>query len=109
MKKVLILLLFVTCQANAITPEKHESFCRMLYGVAETVMTARQHGMPLSEALNSIDKSFKGKTNTAEYKGWQGIIQEAYSRPKFSTGEMQKEQINEFAAEWYLECQKLKR
>jgi hypothetical protein len=73
------------------------SFCKQVETLAESVMTARQKGVPLSKIIEIAEESEIGDTIRA-------MAMEAYSGPAYSTREYQDRKIRQFTDDWYLAC-----
>lgn len=80
--------------ANAETPAQT---CEMFNKIAEAVMTARQSGVALSDLMSD----FESITSDPYFS--QMLI-DAYDQPRFTTEEVQKRTIQEFANEHYSQC-----
>ncbi|HCJ6408844.1 TPA: hypothetical protein NU643_001436 [Acinetobacter baumannii] len=107
MRKIVLLgLVFLPFLGNAspfpkqAEEEKSEKFCRGWMDIAESIMAEKQKGTSLSIMLKSSD-SMKTKEDERLIRT---IIRDAYSQPSYSTPSIKKEQLNEFAARYYLNC-----
>ena len=83
--------------------KSEQEYCNSLYTFAETVMTVRQGGMSLKDALS------KQPTPTSDIEKetvplLQAILYEAYKQPLYHTEEYKKEIITEFSKDVYLAC-----
>ncbi|WP_065724913.1 hypothetical protein, partial [Acinetobacter baumannii] len=67
---------------------------------AESIMAEKQKGTSLSIMLKSSD-SIKSKDDERLRRT---SIRDAYSRASYSAPSIKKEQLNEFAARYYLNC-----
>lgn len=107
MKKIILLsLVFWPFFANAspypkqAEEEKSEKFCRGWMDIAESIMAEKQKGTSLSIMLKASD----GMKSKEDERLLRTIIRDAYSQPSYSTPSIKKEQLNEFAAKYYLNC-----
>lgn len=107
MKKIILLALLVglTGCGKKINSELDESICRDVMFVAESVMDARQNGLPLSKALEKNDELNKVNHPEVHQLG-EAIIRDAYAEKKYYTPELRLDQKNEFAAKYYEDCMK---
>lgn len=107
MKKILLIsLLFISF--NSYSKEvtaSQESNCLNAMAMAEAAMTLRQSGASLSSTLERNEKMITtGDATIEESSLMKLILRDAYSKPKYTTKEYQKESINEYAAKYYLAC-----
>lgn len=105
MKKIVLLTLLVGLVGcgKKINSELDESVCRDVMFVAESVMEARQNGLPLSKALEKNDELNKVNHPEVHQLG-AVIIRDAYAEKKYYTPELKLDQKNEFAAKYYEDC-----
>lgn len=105
MKKIILLALLVGLAGcgKKINSELDESVCRDVMLVAESVMEARQNGLPLSKALEKNDELNKVNHPEVHQLG-AAIIRDAYAEKKYYTPELRLDQKNEFAAKYYEDC-----
>lgn len=80
---------------------KKQSFCRGIYDYAEMVMTNRQDGVSIKVMFDSLEKT---STSESQKKLSKKYILDAYERPKYSTKEKQREEINEFSKDKFIGC-----
>lgn len=107
MKKILLLCLVCCFMSFGVVAleAKDDSNCRSVMRLAESIMKKKQDGSSLSEALSIRDYAFKENPNDVKIKNLvDRIIRDAYSQPNYSTQSIKREQLNEFAAKYYLEC-----
>jgi hypothetical protein len=97
----LILSLFcVSVNANVDI----EEYCFEAMKLSEAVMSARQYGVSIEDAL-SVRGSASGDSAVQSARIIHTeIILEAYDSPMYSTEKYKQSEIKEFAAESYLEC-----
>lgn len=91
MKALLItaaVVLSTTAQAN----------CGNVYNAAETMMKARQAGVPLSKVIELADGS----------EAITALAMDAYEGSRYSTPSIKQKVITEFANKWMLICMKAK-
>lgn len=86
--------------------KSEQEYCNSLYTFAETVMTVRQGGMSLKDALDSQPKPSSTATQAENemLPLLQTILYEAYKQPLYHTEEYKKEVISEFSKDVYLAC-----
>ena len=95
MKKSIAILALVAGSAQA-------SICPTLATSAEKIMDNRQTGVPLSRMME-IAKT------AGDLEGiLTSITLEAYNRPRYSTGEYQRNAIAEFRNEWEVRCYRVR-
>lgn len=76
-----------------------------LNAMSEVAIAVRQNGLPLSDALNNLNKMvINGEATEKEASLMKLILRDAYSKPKLSIDANKKESINEFSANYYLAC-----
>ena len=113
MKKLLITAMLLPSIAVAgvnqpVSDEQHEKNCMGLMAMAQAVMTVRQNGLPLAEALINAEKLVKdNKASKEENFILKGMLRDAYDEARYSTKAYQQEQINEFSAKYYLACMEM--
>lgn len=83
-----------------------ESGCRSLMQMATNIMEMRQKGTSLDVTLRGIDILAKETKNPNIVKPLRQITMDAYSQKKYSSKEIQEQEVNEFAAKYYLNCMK---
>ena len=86
--------------------KSEQEYCNSLYNFAETVMTVRQGGVTLKDALDSQPKPSSTATHAEKemLPLLQAILYEAYKQPLYHTEEYKKEIITEFSKDVYLAC-----
>ena len=77
--------------------------CNEVGTVAEITMKARQEGVSLSTILALHEEHYKTASNDMKPMT-DRIVQEAYSRPRYSTERVRQEEITEFGNETLLNC-----
>ncbi|MCG9482112.1 hypothetical protein MCL30_10020 [Acinetobacter pittii] len=93
-------LFFISSSVEANEIQK-ENFCRGIYDYAEMVMTNRQNGVSIKVMFDSLDKT---SASVNQKKLNKKYILDAYERPKYSTKEKQREEINEFSKDKFMSC-----
>lgn len=110
MKRLIIaaICLSMTVSANSAVAKKpsNTELCKMVTLTAQTIMEGRQYGMPILEQLQNNDNAYKKAKDKPSYNLINSIIMAAYEKPQYSTEEYQKREINNFAANYYIECMK---
>lgn len=72
--------------------------CESYQGLAFTIMNIRQSGVSLLDMLEAVSED----ANIREYA--RAIVRLAFTKPKYSTQEMQSEASSVFANEVYMMC-----
>ena len=107
MKKILTLCFLIisfNSSAKEVTKDQ-EANCLGTMAMAEAAMTVRQNGLPLLDALQNNEKMLtNGNATKKEISLMKIILRDAYSKPKYSTKEYQRESINEYSSKYYLAC-----
>lgn len=81
-----------------------EEYCFNAMKLSEAVMTARQYGVSIEDALSvRADNPSDSAAQSARFVHTE-IILEAYDKPMYSTEKYKQSEIKEFAAENYVEC-----
>lgn len=100
MKKLLnigLVLMAVTSSLAATANDKHRA-CETTGKLAESMMTARQAGVPLEKAMKKVMNIYpKGDL----------LLLDAYKHPRFTSEKYQKRAIQDFKEATLLECYKL--
>ena len=78
---------------------KNDDRCRPLATLSEGIMDARQSGYSIVEALKAAED-----TNGGNVEFYKAIVVAAYSEPKYTTKEDQKNASTEFGIRGYLSC-----
>ena len=78
---------------------KNDDRCRPLATLAEGIMDARQSGYSIVKALKAAED-----TNGGDVEFYKAIVVAAYSEPKYTTKEDQKNASTEFGIKAYLSC-----
>lgn len=78
---------------------KNDDKCRPLATLAEGIMDARQSGYSIVKALKAAED-----TNGGNVEFYKAIVVAAYSEPKYTTKEDQKNASTEFGIRGYLSC-----
>ncbi|RME56036.1 hypothetical protein D6779_11365 [Candidatus Parcubacteria bacterium] len=92
MKKIALIVvsLLIASPAHAITVKG----CTSIAELAQSVMKARQVGVPMAEAFQAVGN------NTL----FQSIVIDAYEKPAFMTKSIQEKVIRDFYDKWFLSC-----
>lgn len=89
MKKLALVALLLT----PFSAQADMEVCSALSALAETIMEARQDGMPMRDVLNM-----------AEEHGLSVMVHQAYVQPSMSSEEGKLRQRSEFGNKWMLVC-----
>ena len=105
MKRLLLAatLTVASLSANATKQDEKQTQCENMYEYAETIMKARQNGIPMTK-MRDIVKSTNDKPMIAL---GNSLIEWAYSEPKYHSEEMQKYATNKFAEIMYYGCKEV--
>ena len=103
MKKLILAatLAVASLSANAT---KTDEYCNLIYGYAETIMNARQNGLPMPK-MRELVKNINDKKLISI---GDSLVDWAYSEPKYHSDEMQKYATNKFAERAYYGCKEVK-
>lgn len=104
MRRVVVGLLMAcfSCSASS-EPESEVDLCAEISSLANTVMTARQANMPMSQLMEIARKS-------GDDDGLYVIlVEEAYESPAYQTKQAQTSEIRDFENKWYLDCYKARK
>lgn len=81
-----------------------EKYCYEAMKLSEAVMSARQYGVSIEDALSvRTDNPSDSAAQSARFVHTE-IILEAYDKPMYTTETYKQMEIKEFAAENYVEC-----
>ena len=111
MKKFLLGIMISAVSVPAFA----EGSCETLANFAQNVMIARQNGVPLTHALQSLEKAKIKFTKLAKTKdekqalivtntAFKYITVEAYKTPLYSTDKYKQREVSEFSNKVYLDC-----
>ena len=70
--------------------------CGNVADAAEQVMLARQSGAPMRDMMETAVES--------RIELLPHLVEDAYSRPRYSTDRHQQKSVLDFTDQWYLEC-----
>ena len=104
MKKLILAATLTVASLSANTSDKDE-YCNLIYGYAETIMNARQNGLPMPKMRQIV----KNTNDDALISIGDSLIEWAYSQPKYHSEELQKYSTNRFAERAYYGCKEVKR
>lgn len=93
MKKILLIALALLAGTSQADDDKSDTFCTAINSLAKSIMTARQQGVSLAQAIE-----------VAEGSAIKAIVLDAYERPRYRTEDNQQRQVVEFQDEWYMAC-----
>ena len=103
--KKLILAATLTVASLSANAAKQDEYCSSMYDLAETIMNARQNGLPMPKMRELV----KNTGDKSMIKIGNSLIEWAYSEPKYHSEEMQKHSTNKFAEEAYYACKGVKK
>ena len=104
MKKLILAATLTVASLSANASDKDE-YCSLMYGYAETIMNARQNGLPMPKMRQIV----KNTNDEALISIGDSLIDWAYSEPKYHSEELQKYATNKFAEEAYYACKGVKK
>jgi len=88
------LVLILAIYAGSAKAEEKDH-CLQISSLAESIMTGRQMGLPMSKMMGVTDLDLA-----------RTMVIEAYEHPRFSTEQVKKRAIGDFRDRWYLACVK---
>ncbi|MFU8927572.1 hypothetical protein [Acinetobacter puyangensis] len=95
--------------ADSVSPNKKDLICRNIMNYAEIVMSFRQNGLSIKDALNGNDAFFaKGDRSQSTYDLVNFLIRDAYSEPYYTSDSLKQQKINEFSERHYIGCMAMK-
>lgn len=97
--QVPVIIIWISSLAMAVS---FAESCEDQAQVAESVMTARQEGMPLRKSLSAVKKLAPVKFHPI----LELMVLEAYDRGLYEAREKQQQVIGSFGESWRLRCQK---
>lgn len=103
-------LLVLASAANAAAPAKpappltdyERGKCQEVATISQSIMAARQKGVPMAQVLDVFQKAGVGPLITSI----QAIAQDAYSRPQPTAEVDRQKAVADFQNEAYASCQK---
>lgn len=99
MNKYIITVVCLLISPPLFAAEDWRELCGSLGELAEAVMSGRQSGMPMANAINTApDNAYRDM--------FEKLVIAAYTKPRYSTEGMQKRSVEEFRDEIYLGCAK---
>lgn len=111
MKRVLSLLYLVClvspvafAKQQAVVSDSNESECLNIAKAAEIFMEQKQKGIPFTAAMKIVSDAIKDK-DRAEIV--MLIVQDAYTRPTYTSKTQNQDQLNAFSVEYYSKCMKM--
>ena len=104
MKKLILAATLTVASLSANASDKDE-YCNLIYGYAETIMNARQNGLPMPKMRQIV----KNTNDDALISIGNSLIDWAYSQPKYHSKELQKHSTNRFAERAYYGCKEVER
>ncbi|HCR88274.1 MULTISPECIES: hypothetical protein [Psychrobacter] len=97
-------ILFLSFSTAAYSDAGIEEYCFEASQLSRHVMTSRQLGDPIENALAVRDRAFEKSKDESSRKVHTEIILEAYSSPAYSTESFIQSEIDEFTAKNYIAC-----
>lgn len=102
-----VLVVTLAVPAHAQQQPSKQDICRFFEAVAETIMTGRQSGMPMSENRAEIQKlADKSHLSAQATAITDEMLAVAYEKPRFSSKEKQDKSILDFKNDQFLICTK---
>lgn len=103
MIKAVLIGACLLCSMPAMANDAKEEMCPSLSSLAETVMTARQKGVPMNKLMGVLSSSQLGQEPTLK-DVIRTMVIEAYNRTKFNSTQYQQEAAVEYGNEWNVAC-----
>ena len=101
--KRLLLAATLTVASLSANAAKQDEYCNLIYGYAETIMNARQNGLPMPKMRQIV----KNTNDDALISIGDSLIDWAYSQPKYHSEGLQKYSTNRFAERAYYGCKEV--
>ncbi len=101
MKKLLIASIIAIASINANASNNKLNNCKGVSKLATSIMTLRQSGVPVVDALGIV-KNDGSKMDELVEK----IVLMAYEQRAYSTKKYQDREIKEFGNQWFVGCMK---
>lgn len=101
MKRFLALILLSLLPSQLFAANWY-STCQSVSELAESIMTVRQHGVPIYDAMKIVGMDDIDAINELS----ENLVLMAYERPRYSSEENQKNIIGDFRDSAYLMCAK---
>lgn len=94
-------LMLAATPAAAQLSAADEQLCTEISKTSETIMTARQRGIPMRDVMQVLLNSSLSENAT---DAMVMVVNNAYKEPKFATSRNQKETAVEFGSKQYRLC-----
>lgn len=92
-------LVAIMIAAPAAATDEGQATCDEISALAEAIMTARQSGVSLGQAMSIADGN----------GGVEEMVIKAWEIPRYSTAQVQRREIEDFRDQWHLVCVRLMR
>lgn len=89
-----------TPQEPEIDPDDAKRLCSSASQLAKSIMTARQNGVPMAQAMEFPDATDNEKARAVAH----AMVITAYEKPRFTTQEFITRAVADFESEMYLYC-----
>ena len=100
MKKIILSLSLMASAPAVANTSGNDTYCNQLATTAETLMDARQQGVPMSTAIGIVNK-----VKDKDLRGtMRNMVMQAYEAHRYMTAEVQQITIGNFRDEWHLAC-----
>ena len=78
--------------------------CESIYGLAETIMDARQEGVEMPILINSFRETAEESNAPKILELANEMTIAAYESPRYSTERNRQNAVKDFANNWYVQC-----
>ena len=89
--------------AGAEITDFEAEICDTWVVLAEEIMTERQAGGSMPQAIKKADE----QEMEVHQFAYRDFVMEAYSRPRFNTSENQQDSVTDFVNDIFLECRQI--
>ena len=99
------LIMAAVIAMSASTANAAETYCDIMYDLAELVMSVRQDGLTMKQTKKIIKEAYANDDNLE--KTAITLTNWAYETPKFQSKQLKKNAVNSFAEKAYYSCEKV--
>lgn len=97
--KIAAMTLAMFFAANVADAQLTTETCQTLSELAQTIMGARQTGVPLTNMISLVEQ------NEEPFKSfYKTLVMEAYKKPRYHTERMQTSETTDYSNQVLLEC-----
>lgn len=99
--RVVAMTLAMLLAASGADAQLTTKSCQTLSDLAQTIMGARQTGVPLTNMISLVEQ------NEEPFKSiYKTLVMEAYKKPRYHTERMQTSETTDYSNQVLLECLK---